>query len=180
MSANSGKKSKRQPKTSPKRKAESNLKVVKTKSSEFKTGSLHSLNKTGKSFKSNKEPKENVKTDALINLNSAGDSFSEKEEKVPKLKKANSRSRLVMLPHGVIEDTKGEDNASEDAANLKRRNSKINKDKQDGIDYDIDKNSYFRDSFDGGSPSRRSDKDIFNSSLGGWDVEETRKKKPRP
>ena len=100
--------------------------MAKTKSGEFKPGFMKSMNRTGKSFKSNVEPKENVKTDALINLNSAGDSFSEKEEKVPKLKKQNSRSRLVMLPHGVIEE-KREDNASEDA-NLKRRNTKISKD----------------------------------------------------
>ena len=86
---------------------------------------------TKQSFKSNVEPKEHIKTEALINLNSAGDSFSEKPDDaplpIPKVKKAASRSRLIMLPHGVIEDTKGEDNASEDAANLKRKESKISK-----------------------------------------------------
>ena len=81
-----------------------------------------------------------------------------------------------MLPHGVIEDTKGEDNVSDDAGNIKRRNSKISKKDVPDNDYDIDKNSYFRDSFDEG---RATEKDMFNSSLGGWDVndEETRRKK---
>ena len=89
------------------------------------------MNRTGKSFKSNVELKEKKSSNKLINLNNSYksiDSFSAKQEENPRSRKAHSRSRLVMLPHGVIEDTKGEDNASEDAANFKRRNSKIEKD----------------------------------------------------
>ena len=77
-----------------------------------------------------------------------------------------------MLPHGVIEDTKGEDNVSEDAANLKRKKTK------DGND--IEKGSYFRDSFEDDNDNR-SEKDLFNSSLGGWDMhDEASRRRKRP
>lgn len=147
------------------------------KSSEFKSGQLASMRNTAQTFKSNAEEKN--KTEALINLNNVNDSFSDKKGGDQGVKPKRRNSRLVLLPHGVIEDTKGEDNASEDLGTSKFRSPGK---KNDINVYDIDKNSYFRDSFDGDDHDTKSEKDLFNSSLGGWDVndEETRKKKRRP
>ena len=112
------------------------------------------------------------KADVLINLDGVNDSFSEKPDDGQKLNKERSKSRLVMLPQGVIEDTKGEENASEDAGRspgIKRRVSK-----DIGGDYDIEKNSYFKDSSE---RDKHSEKDGFNSSLGGWDINENHETK---
>ena len=71
----------------------------------------------------------------------------------------SSKYKQVLLPYGVIEDAKGENEYSDDGgALLKRRKTIIRQ--QDKLDQ-----LTFRESTDDG---KRRDKDTFNSSLGGW------------
>ena len=82
---------------------------------------------------------------------------------------SSSKYKQVLLPYGVIEDTKGENEFSDDGGAFRRRKTMIEQQELDKLT--------FRESSD-----KKSDKDTFNSSLGGWGHDDIvqRKKKPRP
>ena len=82
------------------------------------------------------------------------------------------KSRIMMLPFGVVEDLK--EDHKEGSTGEGKKSKKLSA--REIYDEQIEeKNSYFHHSSEG----ERSDKDVFNSSLGCWDIndEDTLRKK---
>ena len=70
-----------------------------------------------------------------------------------------SGNQQLLLPHGVLEDTQGENEHSDDGGlegYLGRRKTLVKQKQLDNLTFKSSDND------------KRSDKDSFNSSLGGW------------
>ena len=80
---------------------------------------------------------------------------------------------MVMLPFGVVEDFKEDEKVQEEGASKRGKPAASAREEQQIFDDQIEeKNSYFQHSSD----EERSGRDVFNSSLGGWDMNDEQTK----